>query len=65
MPSRQAAYQRRMREQGRCMICGRPRCPESAVYCETHLFAARISGRNSKRKTRAAEKALASVKKDM
>lgn len=34
--SKQTDYQKRMREQGRCVICGKPVCERSKYLCDKH-----------------------------
>jgi len=36
-PSKQIKYQRRMVEEGRCKICGKPRSDNSKQFCDRHL----------------------------
>ena len=56
MPSRQALYQTRKRQEGNCIVCGKPRDPTSANYCTAHLAKARVRIRESMRRATSAVK---------
>lgn len=48
--SNQRRWQVKMRNSGRCIICGQPRAEGSSNYCKVHVLYQRTRARNNYRK---------------